>query len=694
MAKPTEIFGSMVFNDAVMRERLPKATYQALRESVYSGSELNVDIANVVAAEMKNWALEKGATHYAHWFQPLTGITAEKHDSFIAPVGDGTVIMEFSGKELIKGESDGSSFPSGGMRATFEARGYTNWDPTSYAFIKDKTLCIPTAFCAYGGEALDEKTPLLRSMEAIGNQAMRIMKIMGRDDVKKITTNVGAEQEYFLVDKATCEARPDLVYCGRTLLGAKPPKRQEMDDHYFGAIQPRIKLFMEELNEELWKVGILSKTQHNEAAPSQHEMAPIFTETSLALDHNQLTMEILAKVAKRHDLICLLHEKPFVGVNGSGKHTNWSISTDTGENLLKPGKNPENNKVFLIILAAVMKAVDDYQDLLRVSVATAGNDHRLGAHEAPPAIVSMFLGDELDHVIESIVTGQELTKLKKKIMELGAMALPGVVKDTTDRNRTSPFAFTGNKFEFRMTGSQQSIGDACFVLNTIVAESFRQFADRLEGSENMEQAVDDLIKEVFTKHQRIVFNGDNYTEEWEKEAEARGLLNLRNTVEAAPALIDEKNVELFKRHGIFSEVESRARYEIKLEEYAKLRNIEALTMIDMTRRNILPAVSSYSNDLANAALAKKELGIDPRAEVQLLSEISDHAAELLDKINELEKAVEETEGMALTEQAPVFLNDVLPKMEALRKVSDKLETLTAEEYWPYPGYGELLFSTK
>ena len=439
----------MVFNDAVMRERLPKATYQALRESVYSGSELNVDIANVVAAEMKNWALEKGATHYAHWFQPLTGITAEKHDSFIAPVGDGTVIMEFSGKELIKGESDGSSFPSGGMRATFEARGYTNWDPTSYAFIKDKTLCIPTAFCAYGGEALDEKTPLLRSMEAIGNQAMRIMKIMGRDDVKKITTNVGAEQEYFLVDKATCEARPDLVYCGRTLLGAKPPKRQEMDDHYFGAIQPRIKLFMEELNEELWKVGILSKTKHNEAAPSQHEMAPIFTETSLALDHNQLTMEILAKVAKRHDLICLLHEKPFVGVNGSGKHTNWSISTDTGENLLKPGKNPENNKVFLIILAAVMKAVDDYQDLLRVSVATAGNDHRLGAHEAPPAIVSMFLGDELDHVIESIVTGQELTKLKKKIMELGAMALPGVVKDTTDRNRTSPFAFTGNKFEFR-----------------------------------------------------------------------------------------------------------------------------------------------------------------------------------------------------------------------------------------------------
>ena len=694
MAKPTEIFGSMVFNDAVMRERLPKATYQALRESVYSGSELNVDIANVVAAEMKNWALEKGATHYAHWFQPLTGITAEKHDSFIAPVGDGTVIMEFSGKELIKGESDGSSFPSGGMRATFEARGYTNWDPTSYAFIKDKTLCIPTAFCAYGGEALDEKTPLLRSMEAIGNQAMRIMKIMGRDDVKKITTNVGAEQEYFLIDKTTCEARPDLVYCGRTLLGAKPPKRQEMDDHYFGAIQPRIKLFMEELNEELWKVGILSKTQHNEAAPSQHEMAPIFTETSLALDHNQLTMEILAKVAKRHDLICLLHEKPFVGVNGSGKHTNWSISTDKGENLLKPGKNPENNKVFLIILAAVMQAVDDYQDLLRVSVATAGNDHRLGAHEAPPAIISMFLGDELDHVIESIVTGQELTKLKKKIMELGAMALPGVVKDTTDRNRTSPFAFTGNKFEFRMPGSQQSIGDACFVLNTIVAESFRQFADRLEGSENMEEAVDELIKEVFTKHQRIIFNGDNYTDEWEKEAEARGLCNFRNTVDAAPALIDEKNINLFKRHGIFSEVESRARYEIKLEEYAKLRNIEALTMIDMTRKNILPAVSSYCNDLANTALAKKELGVNPKTEVQLLTEISDLSAEMLDKINALEAAVETTEGLALTEQAPIFLKEVLPKMEELRVVSDKLEKLTAEEFWPFPSYGDLLFSTK
>ncbi|MBR5228577.1 MAG: glutamine synthetase III [Firmicutes bacterium] len=694
MAKPSEIFGSLVFNDAVMRERLPKATYQALRESVYSGSELNVDIANVVAAEMKNWALEKGATHYAHWFQPLTGITAEKHDSFIAPVGDGTVIMEFSGKELIKGESDGSSFPSGGMRATFEARGYTNWDPTSYAFIKDKTLCIPTAFCAYGGEALDEKTPLLRSMEAIGNQAMRIMKLMGRDDVKKITTNVGAEQEYFLIDKTACEARPDLVYCGRTLLGAKPPKRQEMDDHYFGAIQPRIKLFMEELNEELWKVGILSKTQHNEAAPSQHEMAPIFTETSLALDHNQLTMEILAKVAKRHDLICLLHEKPFVGVNGSGKHTNWSISTDKGENLLKPGKNPENNKVFLIILAAVMQAVDDYQDLLRVSVATAGNDHRLGAHEAPPAIISMFLGDELDHVIESIVTGQELTKLKKKMLELGAMALPGVVKDTTDRNRTSPFAFTGNKFEFRMPGSQQSIGDACFVLNTIVAESFRQFADRLEGSEDMDAAVDALIKEVFTKHQRIVFNGDNYTEEWEKEAEARGLHNMRNTVDAAPALIDEKNIELFKRHGIFSEIESRARYEIKLEEYAKLRNIEALTMIDMTRKNILPAVSAYSNDLANTAIAKKELGVNPRAEIQLLSEISDLQADLLDKINALESAVDSTESFTLTEQAPIFLKDVLPKMEELRAVADKLETLTAEEYWPFPSYGDLLFSTK
>ena len=694
MEKVNEIFGSLVFNDAVMRERLPKATYKALKESMEAGTDLTVDVANVIAAEMKNWALEKGATHFAHWFQPLTGMTAEKHDAFISPNGDGTVIMDFSGKELIKGEPDGSSFPSGGIRSTFEARGYTNWDPTSYAFIKEKTLCIPTAFCSYAGEALDEKTPLLRSMDAINKQGLRITKLLGMDDIEKIITSVGPEQEYFLVDRDVYEARPDLVYCGRTLFGSKPPKRQELNDHYFGAIKPRIKEFMEDLNNELWKLGILSKTEHNEVAPAQHEMAPIYTETNVALDHNQLSMEILKKVAEKHNMACLLHEKPFAGVNGSGKHTNWSISTNTGVNLLSPGKKPEENTIFLLTLAAVIQAVDDYQDLLRVSVASAGNDHRLGGHEAPPAIISMFLGEELAAVVESIISGTELKKHDEARMEFGATMLPTFMRDNTDRNRTSPFAFTGNRFEFRMTGSEMSIGDACYVLNTIVAESFEQFADRLESADDLEAEIKALLKDVLTKHKRIIFNGDNYTDEWVAEAEKRGLLNLTSTVEAIPYMIAKKNVELFKKHGIFSEVESHARYDIKIEEFCKLINIEALTMIDMARRSIAPAISAYGNDLANAALAKKELGVNVKAEKDVLSKISDLAAVFNDKIEALESAVIKADEFTSAEQAKYFHDSVIPAMNELRLVGDELETLTAEEYWPFPSYGDMLFSIK
>ena len=694
MEKINDVFGSMVFNDSVMKERLPKATYKALKESIETSADLTMDVANVIAAEMKNWALEKGATHFAHWFQPLTGITAEKHDAFISPNGDGTVIMDFSGKELIKGEPDGSSFPSGGIRATFEARGYTNWDPTSYAFIKEKTLCIPTAFCAYGGEALDEKTPLLRSMDAVNKQALRITKLFGMDDVKRVITSVGPEQEYFLVDADVAAERPDLLYCGRTLFGAKPPKRQELDDHYFGAIKPRVKAFMEDLNNELWKLGILSKTEHNEVAPAQHEMAPIYTETNVALDHNQLTMEILKKVAKKHNMVCLLHEKPFAGVNGSGKHTNWSISTDKGENLLNPGKHPENNKIFLLVLSAVVQAVDDYQDLLRVAVASAGNDHRLGGNEAPPAIISMFLGDDLTRVVDSIISGVPLDARKSSVLELGANVLPSFQQDNTDRNRTSPFAFTGNKFEFRMTGSEQSIGDACFVLNTIVAESLEQYADKLEAAEDFDKALDELIKDVLTKHQRIIFNGDGYEEEWVAEAEKRGLLNLTSTVAAAPYLAAKKNIELFKKHGIFSEVESMARYEIKLEEYSKIINIEALTMIDMAKKDIAPAVSSYSAELAATAISKKELGVNAKAELEVLTKISDLAAVLNDKIATLESAVIKAGEFELKEQADFFHDTVIPAMNELRLVADELETLTAEAYWPFPGYGDLLFSVQ
>ncbi len=694
MSRVTEMFGSMVFNDAVMRERLPKATYKALKDSIENGKDLTMDVANVVAAEMKNWAIEHGATHYAHWFLPLTGVNAEKHDAFISPVGDGTVIMEFSGKELIKGEPDGSSFPSGGIRATFEARGYTSWDPTSFAFIKEHTLCIPTAFAAYGGEALDEKTPLLRSMDAIEVQAMRIMEIFGMDDVKKVETSVGAEQEYFLIDKEIYEKRPDLVYTGRTVLGAKPPKRQELDDHYFGAIKPRVKRFMEDLDEQLWKLGILAKTEHNEVAPAQHEMAPIYSESNVALDQNQLSMEMLRKVAREHGMVCLLHEKPFAGVNGSGKHVNWSISTDTGVNLLDPGDNPKKNMIFMLMLVAVIQAVDDYQGLLRSSVASAGNDHRLGGNEAPPAIISIFLGDEIGYICDRIIEGEEIHRDSNNIFELGATVLPAFKKDSTDRNRTSPFAFTGNKFEFRMPGSEQSIGDACCVLNTIVAESLMEFADRLEGTEDLFTDVRKLTKDVLTKHRRIIYNGDNYTEEWVALAEQRGLLNLTSTAEAASALIEPKSIDLFLRHGIFTEKELHARYEVQLENYTKLINIEALTLIDMARKFIAPAVSKYSASLANAALSKKELGVNTDAEVKVLSEIADLAKVLGEQIDTLEEAVIQAGGYEGKEAAFFFHDSVIPKMMELRITADELEIRTSKECWPFPSYGDLLFSVQ
>lgn len=694
MSNTKEIFGSLVFNDEVMRSRLPKNTYEELQETIETSRELSKEAANIIAAAMKTWAIEKGATHFAHWFQPLTGVTAEKHDAFINPEPDGSISMEFTGKELIKGESDGSSFPSGGIRATFEARGYTNWDPTSYAFIKEKTLCIPTAFCAYTGEALDEKTPLLRSMDAINKQGLRIMKLFGMDNVKKMITSVGPEQEYFLIDQEAYDKRPDLVYCGRTLFGAKPPKRQELDDHYYGAIKPRVKAFMEDLNDELWKVGILSKTEHNEVAPAQHEMAPVYTEINVALDHNQLTMELLQKVAKRHGMVCLLHEKPFAGVNGSGKHTNWSISTDTGINLLNPGKNPAGNKLFLLTLAAFVQAVDDYQGLIRAAVATAGNDHRLGGNEAPPAIVSIYLGDDLSAIVNSIVKGKAMPEQMNSRMELGANALPSFKMDTTDRNRTSPIAFTGNKFEVRMTGSAQSIADICYVINTAVADSFMQFADRLEGAENFDVALEELVREVMVKHQRILFDGDGYAQEWVAEAESRGLKNLVSTVDAAKYIINKGNIELFKRHGVMNETEIRARYEVKLEEYAKLTNIEALTMLDMARKFIAPAVSQYSNKLAQTALAKKELGIDPKAEVDVLTRLSYLAATLNEKAASLSEAVIQADDFEGPDQAQYFHDEVMKRMIEVRLVGDELETITAKNFWPFPSYGDLLYSVK
>ena len=693
-----DYFGCLVFDDRVMKAKLSTGVYRSLKRTIDEGRSLNNDVANAVAEAMKDWAVENGATHFTHWFQPLTGITAEKHDSFISPAPDGRVIMEFSGKELIKGEPDESSFPSGGLRATFEARGYTAWDPTSYAFIKDKTLCIPTAFCSYGGEALDKKTPLLRSMQALNKQAMRILKLFGNEDVKCVRTSVGPEQEYFLVDKEMYEQRKDLRFTGRTLFGAKPPKGQELDDHYFGVIKPRVAAYMADLNEELWKLGILAKTEHNEVAPAQHELAPIYSTTNIATDHNQITMEIMQKVAAKHGLVCLLHEKPFAGVNGSGKHNNWSMATDTGVNLLTPGETPYENAQFLLFLCAVIKAVDDYQDLLRLSVASAGNDHRLGANEAPPAVVSVFLGDELTEVLEAIESDAPYSGAEKTVMKLGVHVLPKFFRDTTDRNRTSPFAFTGNKFEFRMLGSANSIACTNIMLNAAVAESLKSYADRLEGVEDFETALHDLIKKTIKDHKRIIFNGNGYDDAWIKEAtEERGLLNLRTTPDALPTLLDKKNVEMLTAHKIFSEAEIESRYEITLENYCKTVNIEGLTMVDMARKEIIPAVEKYVADIAAAYSAKKNsvAGISVKYEEEMLKKLSVLVDEMDAAVKELELALVKYNTITdITEASEDIRDDVLPKMSVLRIACDEAETITAEEYWPFPTYGDLLFGVK
>ena len=695
MAKVPEIFGSMVFNDQKMQERLPKSTYKALKKTIQNGEPLDLSVANVVAAAMKDWAVEMGCTHYTHWFQPMTGITAEKHDSFIAPNGEGQVIMEFSGKELVKGEPDASSFPSGGIRATFEARGYTTWDPTSYAFVKDGTLYIPTAFCSYTGEVLDKKTPLLRSMERINTEAVKILHLLGKEDVTRVTTTVGPEQEYFLIDKDAYDQREDLIYTGRTLFGAKAPKGQELDDHYFGAIKTRVAAYMKDLDEELWKLGILAKTKHNEVAPSQHELAPIFTTTNIATDHNELTMEVMKKVAERHGLVCLLHEKPFAGVNGSGKHNNWSISTNTGENLLDPGKTPENNLQFQLFLAAVVKAVHEYQDLLRITVASAGNDHRLGANEAPPAIISMYLGDDLGELVDSIINDREYVSKGKQKMRTGVDVLPDFMKDTSDRNRTSPFAFTGNKFEFRALGSSLNIACPNYMLNTIVAEELSEFYDELKDADDMDAAIKALVKKVFTEHQNIIFNGNNYAPEWVEEAERRGLLNLKSLPDAMEHFLDQKNIDLFVKNKICSADEIRARYEIELESYSKQINIEALTMIDMAKKNILPAVTSYVRDLTDTALAKKALSdaIPTSVEEDLITSLSNKLVCFSKKTAELEEAVIKASDYSddNLKYAKYYRETVFALMQELRAVGDAMETETASEYWPYPSYGELLF---
>lgn len=695
MAKVPEIFGSMVFNDQKMQERLPKSTYKALKKTIQNGEPLDLSVANVVAAAMKDWAVEMGCTHYTHWFQPMTGITAEKHDSFIAPNGEGQVIMEFSGKELVKGEPDASSFPSGGIRATFEARGYTTWDPTSYAFVKDGTLYIPTAFCSYTGEVLDKKTPLLRSMERINTEAVKILHLLGKEDVTRVTTTVGPEQEYFLIDKDAYDQREDLIYTGRTLFGAKAPKGQELDDHYFGAIKTRVAAYMKDLDEELWKLGILAKTKHNEVAPSQHELAPIFTTTNIATDHNELTMEVMKKVAERHGLVCLLHEKPFAGVNGSGKHNNWSISTNTGENLLEPGKTPENNLQFQLFLAAVVKAVHEYQDLLRITVASAGNDHRLGANEAPPAIISMYLGDDLGELVDSIINDREYVSKGKQKMRTGVDVLPDFMKDTSDRNRTSPFAFTGNKFEFRALGSSLNIACPNYMLNTMVAEELSEFYDELKDADDMDAAIKALVKKVFTEHQNIIFNGNNYAPEWVEEAERRGLLNLKSLPDAMEHFLDKKNVDLFVKNKICSADEIRARYEIELESYSKQINIEALTMIDMAKKNILPAVTSYVRDLTDTALAKKALSdaIPTSVEEDIITSLSNKLVCFSKKTAELEEAVIKASDYSddNLKYAKYYRETVFALMQELRAVGDAMETETASEYWPYPSYGELLF---
>ena len=697
MTSVTELFGSMVFDDRTMEARLPKETYRALQQTIKKGKHLDIEVATVVANAMKDWAIERGATHFTHWFQPMTGITAEKHDSFISPKDGGKIIMEFSGKELIKGEPDASSFPSGGLRATFEARGYTAWDATSYAFIKDGVLCIPTVFCSYGGEALDQKTALLRSMEAINRQALRVLHLFGNADVTSVKTTVGPEQEYFLVDKDMFDRRKDLIYTGRTLFGARAPKGQELDDHYFGTIKPRVAAFMKELNEELWKLGILAKTEHNEVAPAQHEMAPIFTTTNIAADHNQLTMEIMQKVAKKHGMVCLLHEKPFAGVNGSGKHNNWSISTDTGTNLLEPGETPYENAQFLLFLCAVIKAVDEYQDLLRISVASAGNDHRLGANEAPPAIVSMFLGTDLAEILEAIEKDEKYDAKQKDLMRIGVHTLPKFPKDTTDRNRTSPFAFTGNKFEFRMLGSAASISCANTVLNTSVAEELKQFADKLEGTADFEGALHDLIKETIKAHKRIIFNGDGYDDAWVREAERRGLLNLKTTPDALAHMLDEKNVKLFTSHKVLTETELKARHEVRLENYCKVVNIEALTMLDMVRKDILPAMSAYSAELASDAAAKTALLGDAdcsyeKESVKSLSALLGATYRSTKKLeSDLLAAKSET---ALPALADVYKGTILDDMRALRISVDEMETIASAKAWPYPCYGDLLFGVR
>ena len=692
-----DYFGSLVFDDRVMKSKLSGKVYNSLKKTIDEGAQLDSNVANAVADAMKEWAVENGATHYTHWFQPLTGITAEKHDSFISPSPDGRVIMDFSGKELIKGEPDASSFPSGGLRATFEARGYTAWDPTSYAFIKGKTLCIPTAFCSYGGEALDKKTPLLRSMEALNKQALRILKLFGTE-AKYVHTSVGPEQEYFLVPKEMFEKRKDLIYTGRTLFGAKPPKGQEMDDHYFGVIKPRVEAYMTELNEELWKLGILAKTQHNEVAPAQHELAPIYTTTNIATDHNQLTMEIMQKIAARHGLVCLLHEKPFAGVNGSGKHNNWSMATDTGANLLSPGETPYENAQFLLFLCAVIKAVDDYQDLLRISVATAGNDHRLGANEAPPAVVSMFLGDELNAVLEAIETDTPYKGAEKTQMKLGVDVLPKFNRDTTDRNRTSPFAFTGNKFEFRMLGSSNSIACANIMLNAAVAESLKIYADRLENADDFETALHEMIKKTIKDHKRIIFNGNGYDDEWIKEAtEKRGLLNLRTTPDAIPHLLDKKNVDMLTSHKVFSEAELKSRCEITLENYCKTVTIEANTMSQMAKKEILPAIEEYTAFVASAAGKKKAIdsSIPCTYETETVKKLSVLAGQIYEKTDDLDKAIAKLSDAENVEQEGYMIRDeLLPKTSELRVACDEAEVITAEKYWPFPTYGELLFGVR
>lgn len=695
MPNVTEIFGSMVFNNAIMRDRLPKEIYKQVKRTKEEGVTLTKEVADVVANAMKDWAIEKCVTHFTHWFQPMTGITAEKHDSFLTPDGEDKIIMELSGKELIKGETDASSFPSGGLRSTFEARGYTAWDPTSDAFIKDGVLCIPTVFCSYTGVALDKKTPLLRSREALNTQALRVLKLFGLDDVKRVNVTVGPEQEYFLIDRKIALKRRDITYTGRTLFGAMPPKGQELDDHYFGVIKTRVSEYMRDLDTELWKLGIRAKTKHNEVAPAQHELAPVYASGNIAADHNQLTMEIMKKVAEKHGMKCLLHEKPFAGVNGSGKHDNWSLGTDTGLNLLKPGKNPIENKLFLTFMCAVIKAVDDYQDLLRISVASAGNDHRLGGNEAPPWIISIFVGDDLKEVLRCIAEDESYMAKEREIVTSGVDALPDFVKDTTDRNRTSPFAFTGNKFEFRMPGSSLSISGPNFMLNTAVAESLRQFADILEKEDDFSAGVDKLLRNTLKKHARIIFNDDNYSDEWVKEAKRRGLLNLASTPEALPYFIADKNIKLFETHGILTRDEVVSRYEIMLENYSKVINIEALTMLEMARQDIIPAVCEYIKLLSDETAAKKLVcaSVNCSMEENLISTLSDKLSALFENLEELDKEVHTAHNMSSAQKAAEYYHDtVLARMEKVRGIADYMEVYTAKEYWPFPTYGDLLFS--